>query len=219
MALINKFTQYEHLIWDWNGTIINDVELNLRLMNKQLADRNLPPLTAKRHQRIFGFPLYDFYVRLGFDLNNESFDATSYEFMSEYERHKKECSLHEESLFLLQAWHGQGKKQSILSAYPQAWLEESLVHYNIIDLFTFIYGSDDHHGKGKHDKGKELLVDIGLPVEKVAMIGDTVHDFEVAQGLGIDCFLVTGGNQTMERLQQTNATIIEFASMRHIQHA
>ncbi|KAA3661693.1 MAG: HAD family hydrolase [Calditrichaeota bacterium] len=204
----NDFTKYAHLIWDWNGTLINDVSMNIQIMNEHLQRESLPELTPKRHQEIFGFPLLDFYKTLGFNWTESSFDEVSMEFMQEYEARKHACELHPACRDFLYHWEREGKQQSVLSAYKQAYLDDSLQRFQIQHLFQFVVGAENHRGDGKIAEGKRLLQDIGQPPEKIALIGDTIHDFEVAEAIGIDCFLVTSGNQSMQRLQDTSAKII-----------
>ena len=208
MFEFTNFKKYEHLIWDWNGTLIDDVKMNLEIMNEQLADYGLPELTDERHREIFGFPLRDFYQKLGFDVKGHYFAQVSREFIEVYNQRKNQCRLHPECIDLLQKWRQSGKKQSILSAYEQANLLASLDHFQIRNYFQFIAGAQNHQGESKVEVGKKLLGKIDLSPQKIALIGDTVHDFEVATAMGVDCFLVTSGNQSMQRLLATGAPVL-----------
>ena len=208
-----QFEKYTHLIWDWNGTLIDDVPMNIQIMNEQLQLENLPELTLERHQAIFGFPLLAFYQELGFEWSESSFDEVSLEFMQEYEARKSACDLHPACRNFLYHWYNEGKRQSILSAYKQSYLEDSLQRFRIQHLFEYVVGAENHRGDGKIAEGKRLLQDIGRPAEEIALIGDTIHDFEVAEAIGIDCFLVTSGNQSMQRLRETTATIIALENV------
>ncbi|KAA3619714.1 MAG: HAD family hydrolase [Calditrichaeota bacterium] len=206
----NEFKKYEHIIWDWNGTLINDVAMNLRIMNEQLANKNLPELTAERHREIFGFPLRGYYEQLGFDVSAKEYESVSLEFIEMYEQRKHQCSLHPECHDFLLARSKAGKKQSVLSAYPQLLLQKALEYFQIHQHFQIVVGAENHHGDSKVAIGKKLMHAIDLPDSKIAMIGDTLHDWEVAQAMGIDCFLVTSGNISMQRLRRTNARIIQL---------
>ncbi len=210
---IRKFHKYDHLIWDWNGTLIDDVKMNLGIMNEQLAGHGLAELSDERHREIFGFPLRKFYKQLGFDASDHSFEQVSREFMEIYEQRKNRCRLHPQCFALLKSWRRSGKKQSILSAYPQVNLLASLQFFQIEDYFQFIVGAANHHGESKIEVGKQLLHDIRLPQKSIALIGDTVHDYEVAAAMGVDCFLVTSGNQSMCRLRATGATILKLENV------
>lgn len=70
-------TKYKCLIWDWNGTLLNDLQLCVTVMSDMLKGRDLPLLTAERYREVFGFPVKDYYVKLGFNFGIESFEIIS----------------------------------------------------------------------------------------------------------------------------------------------
>ena len=59
---------YKHIMWDWNGTLLNDSHMAVMVINQTLAKRDMPTIDHERYQQIFGFPVIDYYRRLGFDL-------------------------------------------------------------------------------------------------------------------------------------------------------
>ena len=64
--------KYQHIIWDWNGTLLNDAWLFVDIMNGVLSNRKLPLITVDDYRKLFCFPVKDYYKKLGFDLENES---------------------------------------------------------------------------------------------------------------------------------------------------
>ncbi|GAI63219.1 unnamed protein product [marine sediment metagenome] len=82
--MIEKIAKHKHIIWDWNGTLINDVWLVVEIMNKMLKKRNLSKIDSKKYREIFDFPVTKYYSKLGFDFSNESFEKLTVEFISEY---------------------------------------------------------------------------------------------------------------------------------------
>ena len=88
-----QLKKYRHLIWDWNGTLLDDAWLCREIMNGQLRRRSLPVLSQKKYEEIFDFPVEKYYRALGFDWGRESFQEAGTEFIVEYEQRKKECSL------------------------------------------------------------------------------------------------------------------------------
>jgi phosphoglycolate phosphatase len=66
--------RFDSIIWDWNGTLLNDVEVAINSINRLLYDRNLVPLTLERYLDVFTFPVQDYYEVIGFDLINEPFE-------------------------------------------------------------------------------------------------------------------------------------------------
>lgn len=56
-----------HLILDWNGALIDDLDAAVAGVNLVLAELDLPPIDRYAYRRRFGFPIQDFYARLGVD--------------------------------------------------------------------------------------------------------------------------------------------------------
>lgn len=201
-----------HVIWDWNGTLLDDAWLCIEAMNLSLAKRALPLLTPDRYQDVFDFPVINYYRKLGFDFERESFETAGAEFMAEYERRRGEARLREGAVSVLQHLRALGKSQSVLSAYPHHTLEQMLRAHRIRDYFDHVIGADNIYAHGKVEQGRMLMRTLGLRPEEVALIGDTTHDFEVGQAMGCRCFLIPAGNHSRRRLEACGVTIIETLS-------
>ena len=85
--------RYRHIIWDWNGTLLDDLDLCVDVMNGLLDRRSLPLLDRARYHRLFDFPVRAYYERLGFDFARDSFEELSVEFISAYDARRWECRL------------------------------------------------------------------------------------------------------------------------------
>ena len=157
----------------------------------------------------FSHPVKDYYCGLGFDFCKFSFDDIAVFFNAEYVRLRAFCKLQDNSEYALNQLSKYGYQQSILSAYQQHRLEESVDIYNIRKFFVKIAGLGDHYASSKIERGKELLRDLEADPEKTLMIGDTVHDFEVAQSIGSDCVLLGNGHNKKERLEDCNVPVYD----------
>jgi phosphoglycolate phosphatase len=203
------FNKYSHIIWDWNGTLLDDAWLCVDVMNTMLAQRGLPLITLEIYRTIFDFPVRDYYLKLGYNFDNESFKKVGMEFMTLYNQRQKECSLHPEVDLILDEISKFGLSQSILSAREENELRQETVDLDVSRFFEKIYGLDDHYAHGKTDVGIKLLNDLNIPKEKVIFIGDTRHDSEVADELAIDCILIPKGHHSLQRLKSCNKPIIQ----------
>ena len=65
---------YKHIIWDWNGTLLNDVDYSKNIINNILSDNDLPKLSLQKYREIFTFPVQDYYVAAGLDFSKTSFE-------------------------------------------------------------------------------------------------------------------------------------------------
>jgi phosphoglycolate phosphatase len=193
-------SKYTHIIWDWNGTLLDDNWLCVEVMNTMLSSRNLPILTLERYRDIFDFPVKDYYEKLGFDFVKESFSVVGMDFMIRYNQRQRECRLHEEAVSSLACIAASGYRQNILSAREQNELRQEANNLAIDSYFDNIDGLDDHYAHGKTDVGIRLLKELHVEKGKILFIGDTCHDAEVAKELGIDCLLIPNGHHSEKRL-------------------
>ena len=203
--------KYSDIIWDWNGTLLNDVKLCSEIMNNLLSSRSLPPLSIIKYKEIFTFPVKEYYIKAGHDFTNESFENIGADFMDEYEVKKSNCKLFPYSTTVLQKIQSLNIRQHLLSAYKQKNLVEFIENYGISKYFTLIRGLEHIYADDKLEIGKELLKDIsadGMNSDTL-LIGDTIHDFEVANELGADCILIAEGHQNIERLQKLNIPVLK----------
>ena len=95
--MIKKINNYKHIIWDWNGTLVDDVWLVVEIMNKMLKKRHLPGIDSKKYREIFDFPVIKYYIKLGFDFSRESFEDLTIEFIGEYYDRFNECKLFDQA--------------------------------------------------------------------------------------------------------------------------
>ena len=204
-----KAVSFKHIIWDWNGTLFNDAWLCMDVMNGLLRRRGLPLLTAERYQELFEFPVENYYRRLGFDFGRESFEQLGTEFMADYESRRLECGLREHARDVLAAVKRKGLTQSVLSAYKHDTLEQLLDHFGVRPFFVRVIGSDDHYASGKVDQGRRWIRELTCRPEEVLLIGDTLHDFEVAQAMGTACWLIPCGNHSRERLETCGVPVLD----------
>jgi phosphoglycolate phosphatase len=203
-----KLSNYSHIIWDWNGTLLDDAWLCVDVMNGMLTERGLPLRTLEEYRELFDFPVKDYYVKLGYDFEYEPFDQVGMEFIVRYNRRQNETKLHPEVRDVLNAISARGFSQNILSAREQNELISETISLGVFSYFDLIRGLDDHYAHGKTDVGLNLVKDIGVPTEKMLFIGDTRHDADVAAEIGIACMLVTNGHQSESRLLQLGVPLI-----------
>ena len=201
-------SKYSHIVWDWNGTLLDDNWLCVEVMNTMLAARKLPLLTLQRYRDIFDFPVKEYYEKLGFNFKKESFEIVGMDFMVLYNKRQKECFLHEEAELSLRSISDNGYKQSILSAREEIELRQEVIDRKISGYFEFVDGLENHYAHGKKDVGIRLLKELEVDKGKILFIGDSTHDAAVADELEIDCILIPNGHHSEKRLIKTGHPIV-----------
>jgi len=193
--------QKTHVIWDFNGTLVDDVGLVLRITNAILDERELPALDEERYKRLFEFPVSGYYAKLGLPSDDEGFRAVADIFARNFESGMHDCALRHDALPCISALSERGQSSSVLSASRQASLEALAKQFDLTSIMTDICGIEDHYAHGKIDSGRKWLADTGHDPEDLVVIGDTAHDYEVATSLGASCILVSYGHSSRENLE------------------
>jgi phosphoglycolate phosphatase len=196
------------IIWDWNGTLLNDVEVCVEVMNELLEKRGIPLLTVERYRKIFTFPIKEYYKNIGFDFNKDKFEDLAIEFIEIYLASYHKFKLHNDVEDTLKCLEEKGYKQIVLSATNKTNLTEQIELFGMQKYFTEMIGIDDYYGKSKLEHGLEIMSRLSKD-QRVILIGDTLHDLEVANALGCECILVANGHQDRTVLESAKVDIVD----------
>jgi phosphoglycolate phosphatase len=205
---VNKL-KYNYVLWDFNGTIFDDVEIGIESINELLSRRNMPIIkNADEYRSSFMFPIIEWYKKLGFDFEREDYNDVAVEWVKEYLSREHKVGTVEGVTELLEYFNAKNVKQIIVSASETGMLRRQLSELGIIRYFEDIVGLDNIHAAGKTDIAvawRQRHKD-----DMLLFIGDTDHDAEVAKVINADCILVAKGHQSFERLKKTavNAEVL-----------
>ncbi len=202
-------SQYKHIIWDWNGTLLNDLSCCVECVNLALKQRDLPYMSEKKYQDEFDFPVIDFYHKLGFDYKKDSFESLAVEYHEYYNARWPNCYLQEGAIEALEKAKALGIQQSILSAAQQEMLDAGVDHFKLRDYFVRVIGLENNQAHGKIDNGIAWMNEIHHEPHDVLFIGDTVHDHEVAVEIGADCALVVSGHHRRDKLETCGIEVFD----------
>lgn len=193
------------IIWDWNGTLLDDVDAAVAALSRMLAKHGLPPVTREFYRANFGFPVRPFYQQVGIDLDRVDWDEICTDFHAFIAAEPQ--GLHPSTFDALELARAGGFNQCILSALREDLLRRNTAGFGLAPFFTHIFGVDNLDGATKLSRGYDLLA--ALPAQtKLYFIGDTLHDAEVGAALGAEVILVDCGHQTAERLRAAGCPVV-----------
>ena len=198
----------KHIIWDWNGTLLDDLGLCLMIINSMLSARDLPPVSHNAYLEVFDFPVRDYYIRLGFDFSQEPFETVSTEFITAYELGRPNCQLMAGAREILEQAADRGLSQSILSASKTTYLNKAVDEYGIQGHFSSVQGLNDHHAAGKLALAQDFLENSDLDPSQTLLVGDTTHDGHIAGELGLGCILIPNGHHSRSRLEEVGFPVL-----------
>lgn len=198
-----------HIVWDWNGTLLNDLDLCLTALHALSRARGIPPVDLVTYREKFTFPVVDYYKALGFDPSPEAFEEAAREWVTMYtDNVYTATSLYDGACETLERIQAAGLRQCLVSAHQHDMLLAAVEHFGVTGYFDTIRGLHNHYAESKTDLGRQWLAEISPPRDSVLMIGDTVHDFEVAEALDVRCLLIAQGHQSEQRLRATGSPVI-----------
>lgn len=194
--------KYKNVVWDWNGTLLDDVQVSVDTINRMLRKKRLDELTVEKYKAVFGFPVKEYYEGIGYDFNRDDWEAISLDFVDTYAELSKDVVLTSGVNSVLARLKEFGVRQYVLSALQEDLLEEMLERFGIRDYFEGVCGSDNIYADGKVARGERMLQVYSIDPRETLMVGDTLHDAEVAEALGFDIRLYAGGHNSAERLRE-----------------
>lgn len=205
---MKELEKYTAILWDFNGTLFDDVDAGIASVNVLLAARGLRRIPDREYYRsVFGFPVTDYYERLGFDFKKESFADVAVEWIAEYDRFSAASGLCRGAEELLRFFERAGIPQYVISATEKTMLDRQLDGLGISGYFAATYGLGNIHA------GSKAAIAEGWrdrhPHDTALFIGDTTHDADVASLIRADCVLCAAGHQSRKTLEACGCDVID----------
>ena len=184
--------KYATVFWDFNGTIVDDVQLGIHAVNRMLVKRGLVPIPdTDTYHRVFRFPVREYYRLLGFDFEKEPYEDLAVEWVENYTAEEQTLTVQKGFFTVWQHLKNAGIQQIILSSSETAMLRRQMDILGLAGRFDRVFGLDDIYAGGKVEMAKRCIGDTG---GRALLIGDTTHDADTARAIGADCILYTGGH-------------------------
>jgi phosphoglycolate phosphatase-like HAD superfamily hydrolase len=191
-----------HLVWDWNGTLLDDLTLAVAATNVCLADAGGPRVTVDEQRRDFRRPVHDYYAHvLGRPLAEGEFSRLEASFHTAYRAGLATAALAVDALEAMAAWRG---TQSLLSMFFHDELVSAVAARGLDLYLSRVDGLREPTGGGpKAPHLKAHLHALGLRGDECVLIGDSVDDARAAEEVGATVILYRGGFTHEEALRAT----------------
>lgn len=203
-----NFSDIEHLVFDWNGTLIDDLDLAVTAVNRCGERFGVAPVTRAGYRARFDFPIAGFYAALGFDFGSTPFATIVQHYLDHFDANVAHCPLHDGALALIGAAREAGVGVSILSASHRDVLLQTLDAKGLRGRFDHVIGLSHNQATSKTAEAALLQQTLGTPAARTLFVGDTLHDVEVARSVGWRPALVATGHQDEVRLRGSGAPLM-----------
>jgi len=199
--------QKKHIIWDFNGTLLNDAQLSVDCDNHVFDELGLPHITIEDYRAHMTMPVRDFYTALGIDLNVYKYETIARIWLDMFNKNAVMCGLVPGALDSIDRLTAAGHSQSILSASYEPDLLVQCGHLDLVRRMTVINGLGDESARKKTDIGQAQMQALGLEGKDTVLVGDMLADAELAQALGAHCVLVPWGHNAAFRLKDAGCPV------------
>ena len=197
-----------HLVWDWNGTVLDDLTLVVSSSNSAFAAVGGRSVDTDEHRRAFRRPVAEFYADiLGRAVDAEEFGRLDRIFHDAYRLGLTTTSLAADAKDAIRSWPG---SQSLLSMWFHDELVPALDTYGLTGLFTRVDGlRTEVGGDLKAGHLARHLAELGVSGDETVLIGDSLDDASAAASIGAACVLYTGGFTEPARLRASGAPVAD----------
>jgi len=191
-----------HIFWDWNGTLLNDMDLCIESINYLLNRYKKKNINKTEYRNKFCFPITKYYENVGFDLYQYEFNKLSTEYIEYYQPKSNTCSLISNAKSTLQKIHDLKISQIILSVSKRDLLINQVQYFGIEYFFEDILGLDNIYAKSKKEIAKKWVENNKINPNNILVIGDTYHDFELAKFIGSKFLYYKNGHQDLSKNEE-----------------
>jgi phosphoglycolate phosphatase-like HAD superfamily hydrolase len=203
-----------HIVWDWNGTILDDNDAVVAAVNKVCAAFGRQDIDIDQWRAIYSRPLSRCYERLlECRLTDQDWARIDDLYHNAYRELLHTCRLAQGVPDVLRNWEAQGRTQSLLSMWFHDELVPLVSQLGLGELFVRIDGLQKSvGGDTKAQHLEQHLSAIALDADEVVLIGDVVDDARAAEQVGAQCVLLTTGVMSRDKLESTGYPVADSIS-------
>lgn len=197
-----------HLVWDWNGTVLNDFDVSFRSTNSSFRDAGLPEITTATYRALLRSPIRSFYAAvLDRDPSDEECDFLDRAFHAYYLLCEKKAAPSSGLPDLFRQWHGTGRTQSLPSLFPHHKLVPAVEWHGLTPHFALVQGATLPYPEQKDLAGH--LARLKVDPAAAVLIGDLANDAYAADQAGVKVVLYSGGFGARADLEATGAPVAD----------
>lgn len=186
-----------HFVWDWNGTLFDDLEIVVDAVSRGLATMGAAPIDLDIYRTHYTRPVKVFYDRvIGRPVSEAEWEELDRVFHDGYRTLLERANLTRDAAAALEAVREGGHTQSLLSMFPHQELIPLTHRLDVARYFDRIDGLVGPPGapKAAYLESHLRLLTAGEDPATVAVIGDTPDDAVAAAHVGAVCVLYDGGS-------------------------
>ncbi len=202
------------VVWDWNGTLLDDFEAILTGVNTILRHYGRAPVDVVAYREAFDIPIDLLYTNLGFSVEEVRQHLSDYQaiFHRVYEPQADKTSLRAGADDALKETVVRGGTNIILSNHIREPIARQVRRLGLESQIEALLASEARTPqKGDPAKGDRLVAFMhanGWAAESTVIIGDTPEEVRIARALGLRSVALTGGAASESRLRAAGPDVV-----------
>ena len=197
-----------HVVWDWNGTLLDDLPIVIEAANVSLSRHGVAPIDEQTYRDHFTRPIRRFYDHLfGRPVSDGEWQSLNDGYHHEYYALVEKAPLTGDALQALDRVDGVPWTQSLLSMSTHDTLLGVLEAKEVFDRFARIDGLRGETGGLKEEHLRVHLEVQGIDPRHAIVVGDTPDDYSAARGVGANPILYDGGSHHLHVLESLDAPV------------
>lgn len=194
------------IVWDFNGTLLNDVQASFDAFNELCVKYHIPIIeTIEEYRHRFSFPVINLYEEQGFDISN--YDVLSIDYVEHFYQKIPTIPLHHDAYTVLNKTKELGYTNILISATQHSVLNQLVDYYALTPYFSLVLGTSNNDGNSKLDVVSSWFHRSTIQPQDIVFIGDSLHDATCADHINSSAILISHGHQSETVLKESNYTI------------
>lgn len=199
-----------HVVWDWNGTLLDDLPIVVEAVNRSIGSFGAGPIDADSYRDHYTRPVRAFYHSLlGRKILDPEWERLNDDFHEAYYELATGVGLAPDAMEAIELVDSLGWTQSLLSMSEHDWLESIVSRLGLMPRMSRVDGLEGEMGGRKAGYLKAHLERLGIDGTSVVMIGDTPDDVAAARTVGGTPVLYHGGSHHLELLNAQGVPVAE----------
>jgi phosphoglycolate phosphatase-like HAD superfamily hydrolase len=199
-----------HVVWDWNGTLVDDHVAVVRAINDALASLRLRPIDSHIFRTHYTRPVKRFYERVaGRPIAPGEWQTLDEAYHDSYSALVERLELAPDAREALTATETAGLTQSLLSMWRHRDLVPLVDRLGIGRFFLRVDGLHVPVGGGKAEHLEAHLAALEAEASTTLLVGDTLDDLAAARAVGARCVLYDGGSHHRSTLEATGVPVVD----------
>jgi phosphoglycolate phosphatase len=198
----NKF---DLIIFDWDGTLINSIDWITSCLQHAAVQCDCPIPEAQAAKDVIGLSIKKAMQALFSEVDEQ----TQVQLVACYSKQYSSKQISKDDLFpgvyeMLVQLHEAGYQLAVATGKTRAGLRQALQATETENLFCITRCADETASKPDPRMLREIIQHTNAAKERTLMVGDSIHDLQMALNAHISAIAVSCGAHSEEFLQQYN---------------